>query len=109
MHADISRFKENLAAGGDAGVVQVLQNLMLRINGDSFSASELLKIDTVTTTAEAQLDSVVDQAFGFQARSKAHFREQVDRSLLEYSGADALLGILPAAILDYDRLNSLEI
>lgn len=109
MHADVFYLKENLASGRDAGVVQVLENFVLRVDGDSFAGGKILKIDAVTAPSEAQLDSVVDQAFGSETRSEAHFGEQVNRSLLEHSGADALLGILPAAILHDDGLDSLEI
>ncbi len=55
MHADIFRFKENLATGGEAGIVQVLQNFMLRVNGDPLAAGEILKIDRVTAAMAVQL------------------------------------------------------
>ncbi len=38
----------------------------------------------------------------------AHFHEQVNRALLQHAGADSFLNVLPAAVLDHDRVNFLQ-
>ena len=75
MNADIVNFKKDLASGRDSGIVQVFQNLVLRVNRDAFSTSEVLKINSVTATSEAQLDPMVDQALSFHPLTNTHFYE----------------------------------
>ena len=108
LMAQVEAAKAHLAAGRDAGIVQIFQNLGLRIDRVAFSAGEFLEIDTVTAAFEAQLDPIVDQALGLHALAHAHLRKQVDRSLLQHAGADTLLDILTTAIFDYDGVNSLQ-
>ena len=102
MHADIFNLKQNLATGRDPGIVQVFQNFVLRVNRDSFSIGELPKINSVTAAPEAQLDPMVNQAFGFYPLANPHLGEQIDRSLLQHAGTDTLLRILAAAIFKDD-------
>jgi hypothetical protein len=75
MNADIVNFKKDLASGRDSGIVQVFQNLVLRVNRDAFSTREVLKINSVTATSEAQLDPMVDQALSFHPLTNTHFYE----------------------------------
>ena len=82
---------------------------MLSVNGDAFSASEILKIDTVTASPKTQFDPIVDQAFGFHPLAHSHLGEQVNRSLLQYAGADAFLYILAAAIFNHDGVDPVQI
>jgi hypothetical protein len=63
----------------------------------------------VPAAPEAQFDPIVDQAFGLHALADAHFCEQVNRSLLQHTGANAFLHILTAATLDNDGVNPLQI
>src|SRR5262245_39521114 len=44
-----------------------------------------------------------------QAVRKAGVREQPDGALLEHAGADAVLDVLAAAVLEHDRLDALEV
>jgi hypothetical protein len=50
----------------------------------------------------------MDEAFALQALADAGLDEQLDRPVLEHAGADALLDVLAAAILEHHRLDSLE-
>jgi hypothetical protein len=109
MHANILDLKQNLATGRDASIIEVFQHFVLRVDSDSFSASEILEINAATAASKAQLDSIVNQAFAFQALAKAHFHEQIDCSLLQHAGAHALLGILATPILHDDGVNPLQI
>ena len=53
MDADVLNFKKDLATGCDTGTVQVLENLVLSVNRDSFSIGEILKINAVTVARKA--------------------------------------------------------
>jgi len=109
MHADVFNFEQHPAASCDAGIIQVFQNFVLRVNRDSFSIGELPKINSVTAAPEAQLDPMVNQAFGFYPLANPHLGEQIDRSLLQHAGTDTLLRILAAAIFNDDGVNPLQI
>src|SRR4051794_1714267 len=58
---------------------------------------------------EAQLDALVDEALAVQAIAEAGLREQLDRALLEHAGADAVLDVLAAAVLEDDGVDPLEV
>jgi hypothetical protein len=58
---------------------------------------------------EAQLDSVVNEALPLHARPNPNFGKQVDGTLFEYAGPNALFDVLPAAILDHDRVDPFPI
>ena len=58
---------------------------------------------------EAQLEAVVDEALAVQALGQAGLVEQVDRPLLEHSGAHARLDVVAAAGLEYHRLDALAV
>src|SRR5262249_6781901 len=109
VHAHVFYFEMHMPLGGDARVVQIFQNLVLRVNRDPSSASEFFKVDAVPAAVEAQLDSVMNQALFLQALADAHLCQEIDRALLQHARAHALLYILPAAVLHHDRFDSLEI
>jgi len=101
-------FKEDLASGGEAGIVEVLQNLSLRVDDNGLSIGEIVKVDAVAAAAEAQFDAAVHQTFRFQSFANSRPREQIDGALLEDPGSHSLFDILAATILNYDRINSLQ-
>jgi hypothetical protein len=82
---------------------------MLRVNHDALAIGQILEVDSMAASSEAQLDPVVDESFGLHPLGHAHLGEQVDCLLLEDAGTDALLNILAAAVLDYDGIDSIEI
>jgi hypothetical protein len=63
----------------------------------------------VTLASETQLDAIVDQAFGSHPVANPHFGQQVASALLEHAGSNPLLDILPAAVLDHNGIDSLQI
>jgi hypothetical protein len=81
MHGDVLNFKKDLAPARHPGIVQVLENFTLGVDGDAFATGEVLEVNAVAAAFKAQLDSVVNQAFAFQAFTEAHRGEQVDRPL----------------------------
>jgi hypothetical protein len=62
----------------------------------------------VTPAAEAELDAVMDESLAPEAAVDLGLREEVDRALLEHSGPDPLLDVLPASGLEYDRLDAAQ-
>ena len=58
---------------------------------------------------EAQHDALVYEALPLHALPDAAIREQVDRALLEHSGADGGLDLLAGARLEYHRVDTLEV
>jgi hypothetical protein len=63
----------------------------------------------VAPAGELQLDPLVDEPFATQAIAYAHLGEQVDRPLLEHAGADSLLDVLAAPVLEDDGIDALEV
>ena len=80
---------------------------MLRIDDDPFSG-EFLEVNPVAPAVEAQFDSVVNQPFLLHAFADAHLGEQISRVLLEHSRAHPFFYMLSAAVLNHNRLNSLQ-
>jgi hypothetical protein len=50
---------------------QILQNFVLRIDGDGAAARQLMKIDPVRLAVETKLDAVMDEALALQAIGNA--------------------------------------
>ena len=103
LHAE-----QDLSAGGEARGDQVLDHLVLRVDGDR-AAGELGERDAVAAAAEAQIDAFVHEALALHALAHAALRQQVDRALLEHAGADRGLDFLAAARLDHHRGDALEV
>jgi hypothetical protein len=51
----------------------------------------------------------MDQPFNFHPLTDTHFGQQIHRSLLQHASSNALLYILPTAILDYDGVKPVQI
>ena len=55
------------------------------------------------------VDAVVPQALAAQAVADADRVHQIDRALLEHAGAHALDHVVPAAVLDDDRIDAVQV
>lgn len=108
VDAHIINFEQNIATCCKARVDQVLDDFCLRVDGDCFSG-ELFEVDTMTSTIEAELDSVVHQAFALHALANAGFGQEINCVLFENPSANALLYVLAAAALDYNGLDSVQV
>jgi hypothetical protein len=51
----------------------------------------------------------VDHALALHALPYPGLDQQVDRPVLEHAGADALLDVLPASILEHNGLDPLQV
>ena len=94
---------ERLAAGQARGD-QILDHLVLGIDGDR-PAGQAGEIDTPSLSAEAQLESVMDEALAPQAIAQAMGSEQFDRAVLQHTGADGGLDLRTRARLQHDRVD----
>ena len=56
--------------------------------------------------AEAQIDSLMNQAFAFHPLADSHFSQQVDSALLQQAGAHSLLTVFAAVRFKHDGFNS---
>ena len=53
VHAYVLNLKQDLATAGDTGVVQVLEDFRLGIDGDALASGEFLKVNAMTVAIEA--------------------------------------------------------
>jgi hypothetical protein len=105
VHAHIAHFKENLSALMQPQLDQVFDDLLLAVDGDAL-AHQLAKIDVVQCLVEREMNAVVKHALMLHARAGSDLDEKIRRPLLEEPGADAVLDIRPAAILQYDGVDA---
>ena len=102
------RFVVELTACCAARRGEILQDLVLSVDGDGFSAGEIGEIDAMAGAIETQLDAFVNQAFAFETRAYAGLLHQVDGALLEDAGTNALLDVFLGAGFQDDGFDSLE-
>ena len=58
---------------------------------------------------ELQLDAVVDDPLPLQAVADTGVDEEVRRALLEHAGADTMLDVVSAAVLEHDGLDAFAV
>jgi hypothetical protein len=63
----------------------------------------------MTSAPEAHFDPIVYETLFFHPLANAHLAEEVYGSLFQDPGANALLGVFTAAILDYNRIDTIQI
>jgi len=63
---DVFDPEENGPALSEPCADQILQNLVLRIDGDGAASRQLMKIDPVSLAVETELYAVMDEAFALQ-------------------------------------------
>src|SRR4051794_37877103 len=108
VEAHVVNFEQNLAAVGKPLCDQVLDDLLLAINGDAL-AHQLPKTDLVQRAVETEMNAVVGEPLALHALAHASIDQEITRPLLDQTGADAALDIVAAAVLDDDRVDALEI
>src|SRR5207237_8179198 len=70
---------------------------------------ELAERNPVPLAVELQLDAVVDDPLPLHAVADAGLGQQLDRPLLEHAGADAVLDVVAAAVLEHHGLDPLPL
>ena len=94
VDAEVVDFEDDLAAGVQARLNQILDHLLLGVDRDGAAAGEFGHIDAVALPAEAEPDALVAQALPLQAFADPGFDHQVDRALFQHARADALFDII---------------
>ena len=105
VHADVVDLERIAHAVGEQPRDQVLHHLLLAVDGDAL-ADQLAEVDVMRLAAEAEMDAVVEHGLALQALADAGVDQQVGDPLLEQAGADAVLDIVAAAVLEDDRLDA---
>ena len=107
VQRDAAHVEQDLPVGLDPRADQVLHHFLLAVDDDG-AAGESGEIDAVTAAAEAQLDSMVREAFALQALADAGFDQKIDGALLQHAGAHTVLDVFAVATLDHDRVDARE-
>src|SRR5262245_44207226 len=100
MHADVLDIEEDPPARGEPGVDEILDDLLLTVDGDHPAARKIGKVDAVAAPGEAQLDTSMNEPLSAHPFAGAAFVEQVDRALLEHAGANPMLDVFPATAFE---------
>ena len=96
------------AAGRQARLDEIVDDLVLTVDGDRAAAGELGHVDAVPRAAEGEIDAIVPQPFAREPFADANLVHQIDRALLEHARANPLDHVLPAALFEDDGVDALE-
>ncbi len=106
MQHDVFGFIDAHAAHRGASLHEVARNLRLPVDGDGL-AHQALQRDPMAPPLEADRHAIVHQTFLVQARGHTGTIENIDRALLEHTGANATEHVLGAAPLENHRVDAL--
>ena len=102
----VRHLEQDLAASREPGRYQVLDHLLLAVQGDRATGDQAFERDAVRLPAEPQLDAVVDESFLLQPVTQAGRDERVHRPLLEHASPDPLFHVVPAVRLEHQRIDA---
>ena len=105
MDADTVDLEQQRPAIGEPALHQILHHFLLAVDGDAL-VHQRLEIDTVQLAIDADIDAVVENAFAFHALADAQLGQQIGGPMLDQAGADAVLDVIAAAVLDDDGLDA---
>ena len=108
VHRDVVDLELDRPAGLDPRRDQVLHDLLLPVDRD-VTARELAQVDAVTGALELELEPVVGEPLLVQACADADLGQQLDGPVLEDARAHAALDVLPAAGLEHDGVDPLQV
>ena len=89
----VRRLEHDRVSGGQAGGDEVLDDLLLAVDGDRM-ADQLVEVEAMPATFEGQFDAPVGQALAVEPLGHAQLAQQGDSWVLEYASADAMLDVL---------------
>src|SRR5450755_3158522 len=91
MQRDRLDLKEDLAGRSHSRLDQILDDFLLAIDRDRSPAGELGQVYSMPGAAKAQLDAVMKESFPAQPLTDTGCNQQIDTSLLQHAGSNALL------------------
>ena len=106
VHGDVAGLEQQRQPGLEARSDQILDHLRLAVDDDRAPTRQLGEVQVVALAGELQVDAAVHDPLALHARPDPCPDERVDRPLLEHAGADPLLDVVPAPILQHDRVDS---
>ncbi len=87
---------------------QILDDFLLRINGDGF-ANQILKINAMALSIEAKFDPLMLQALSLQALAHSGTRENVHRALLQHAGTHTSFHVFARVSFQNYGFNTLKV
>jgi hypothetical protein len=102
MQADCLGLEVHLAASIQASFHQILDHFLLAIDRNGAAPGQFEHINAMTAPVEAQLDSMVHQAFALQAFAQAGFDQQIGRALFQHASSHTLFAMGPGAAFKDD-------
>src|SRR5579864_1497285 len=109
MNGHVLRLEDNFTAGGEARGDQILDDFVLGVDGDGFSAGEAAQVDAMAAPVEAEFDTVMEEGLALEAFADTRFDHQVDGALFEEAGAQPRFDIFAGANFEDDRLDALQV
>src|SRR5262249_16361099 len=100
VESDLGGFEKNRAIGGKAGGDQVLDDFVLRVDGDALARGEIPEVNAMAAAVEAELDAPVLEALTAQTIADAQFLHELDGVVFEEAGAYTLFNILARVELE---------
>jgi hypothetical protein len=106
VESDVSRFKEDGAVGGKPGSNEILDDFVLRVDGDALASGEVAEVNAMAAAVEAKLDAAVFESLAAKAFADAEFVHELHCVVFEQAGADALFDVLAGVELEDDGLDA---
>ena len=107
MQRDIRDIELERGIGGHARGHQILDDFMLRIDGDRM-AGEFGQRDASALAFERQLEAVMQRAFGLHPLAETGFVQQVHRALFEHARANRRFDVAAAARFEHDGFDAAQ-
>src|SRR5262245_1229859 len=104
VHAYIADLKEKRPARCGTSGDQVLHDLVLPVHRNA-PARQRRHVDPAPLSTHVDVDAVVRQAFTLQPLANAALDQEVDGTLLQHPGTDAVDHVFLAAVFDNDRID----
>src|SRR5690606_22299593 len=87
---------------------EILHHFVLPVNRDA-AAGQGGEIDPMAFAEDIKEDTVMEQAFAFQAITDTAFNQEIDRTLLQHSGAHPLNDVVTGPVLYDDGIDPRQI
>ena len=104
-NGDVGHLEQQRQPVVDPSRDQILDHLGLPVDDDRPAAGELVERQVMPVARELQVDAAVHDPLSLQTLANAGADQRLDRSLLEHAGADPVLDVVAAAVLEHDRLD----
>src|SRR5690349_21813524 len=95
----------DLAARLKPELDQILEHLVLGVDGNDAAVGKIVQVDAVAAAGKAQLEAVVHEALALHTLASADLGHEVDGGLLQHAGPDGGFDRLTRAALDDHRVD----